>query len=147
MKDKSVGIIPIHIDKNADLSFLLVHQTAGHWGFPKGHPNLGESEIETALRELREETGIDKCKIINDFKYLQNYSFKKDGARIEKEVVFFIGFLGEENLFLDKDEIQASKWLDYNQALEQLTYKESRIMLKSVSKFLDKNMSPFSERH
>ncbi len=137
MSDKSIGIIPIYINGEGIL-FLHIHQTIGHWGFPKGHPNPGENELETALRELREETGINKCEIIDNFRYVQNYSFEKDGIKIEKEVVFFIGLVERGNLLLDKNEVQASKWLDYKQSVRQLSYEESRNMLKFAFQFLKK---------
>lgn len=140
MKDKSVGIIPVY-KSNKEFLFLIIHQVVGHWGFPKGHPNFGESETETALREFREETGIDKCKILEDFKYAQNYSFEKDGVIVEKEVIFFIGLIDKESTLLDKSEVQASKWLSYRQSVEQLTYKESRDMLKLALEFLEKKVS------
>lgn len=140
MNDKSVGIIPVYMD-GKDILFLHIHQAIGHWGFPKGHPNPGENELETALRELREETGIKKCAVMDNFRYVQNYSFEKDGSEIKKEVVFFIGLVEKDNILLDKNEVQASKWLDYEQSLRQLSYEESRNMMKFAFKFLKKEKS------
>lgn len=142
MKDKSVGIIPVRIVGKKYL-FLLIHQTVGHWGFPKGHPNSGESETETATRELREETGIEKSEILKDFRYAQNYSFEKGGELIEKEVVFFISIVDKENILLDETEAQASEWLNYNKAIKQLSYKESQDMIKSALEFLEKKVPLF----
>ena len=47
----------------------------GHWGFPKGHQDAGESEKETAIRELKEETGIDAVNLLEDKTFTEHYSF------------------------------------------------------------------------
>lgn len=62
INDKSIGVIPFHKDTTGALYFCVVHHSGGHWGFPKGHTKEGEEELETALRELREETGINEVK-------------------------------------------------------------------------------------
>ena len=46
--------------------FLLIQQKAGHYGFPKGHVEKNETEVETAIREIKEETGLE-VKIYNNF--------------------------------------------------------------------------------
>ena len=53
-REKSCGCIIINKNK-----VLLIKQTKGHWGFPKGHVEKDETEIETAIREVKEETGLD----------------------------------------------------------------------------------------
>lgn len=55
--EKSFGVIPVFKQEN-NFTFCLIRHTEGHWGFPKGHQDIGESEQETATRELQEETGI-----------------------------------------------------------------------------------------
>lgn len=127
-QDKSIGVIPVRRDDN-DFLFLLVHQVVGHWAFPKGHPDLGETEFETALRELGEETGISKCKIVEDFRYTQTYSFVENAETINKEVVFFIGFVSNDEIKIMEDEIQSFAWLSFDECMERLTYNESRTML------------------
>jgi 8-oxo-dGTP pyrophosphatase MutT (NUDIX family) len=54
---KSCGVIPYRI-REEKREYLVLMQTNGSWSFPKGHMEPGETEIETALRELREETGL-----------------------------------------------------------------------------------------
>ncbi len=56
-KNHSVGIILFHRFPRK-IMYLLLKQHQGHWGFPKGHIEKGERLIDTAVRELREETGI-----------------------------------------------------------------------------------------
>ena len=66
MKEKSCGAIVYKIENN-ELKFLLVHQNNGHYSFPKGHVEENETEIETAIREIKEETNLD-VKIDTNFR-------------------------------------------------------------------------------
>ena len=79
--EKSCGAIIFNEDK-----VLVVKQTSGFYGFPKGHVEIGETEKETAIREVKEETGLD-IKIISDKRYTQSYIVKEN---VHKDVVFFI---------------------------------------------------------
>ena len=60
-KHHSIGII-LFFRSPRKIKYLLLKQHQGHWGFPKGHIEKGEKYIETAVRELKEETGIKKDK-------------------------------------------------------------------------------------
>ncbi len=135
MKDRSIGVIPVKIERGKFL-FLLVQEIRGYWGFPKGHPESGESETETALRELNEETDINKCEILSGFRYVQKYTFQIDENEFEKEAVFFVGLVEKEKESLNSTEIRCLKWLNFEDSLEQLTYEESRQMLKEAFEFL-----------
>lgn len=139
MKDKSIGIIPVR-KINDEYLFLLIHEIIGHWGFPKGHPNIGETDIMTAMREFYEETEINICNIYNDFKYIQKYSFMDKGNLIEKEVIFFLGLVNNEKEISFNNEISESKWLFFNEASKQLTYEDSKIMIKEAFNFLEKKV-------
>lgn len=139
MKDKSIGIIPVRKINN-EYIFLLIHEIIGHWGFPKGHPNTEETEIETAMRELNEETEITTCDIYDDFRYTQKYSFIEKNISIEKEVTFFLGLVNEEKEISFNNEISESKWLSYDKALKQLTYEDSKLMIKNAINFLEKKV-------
>ena len=54
--------------KDPEIEYLLLNYPAGHWDFPKGRIEKGETEIETARREIKEETDISKIKIFEKFK-------------------------------------------------------------------------------
>ena len=77
--EKSCGIILFHSDE-----FLVIqHPTEsndvkGHWDFPKGHVEDNETELETATRELQEETGIDNFKLIDNFRHKIIYNIHKN---------------------------------------------------------------------
>ena len=133
--EKSCGVVLL----NSNKVLLLQHPdttTSGHWDFPKGHIEKGEDEIQTALRELKEETGIDKAKIIDDFHNLISYSKET----ILKEVVFFLGITNQEKVSISSEH-QNFVWLEYESAYERLTYDNAKKTLKKAFDFYKKLLS------
>ena len=79
-KEKSCGCIILN-NKN---QILLILQNAGHWGLPKGHVEEGETEEQTAIREVKEETNVDVI-VDTNLRYRMVYNPKED---VEKEVIY-----------------------------------------------------------
>lgn len=124
-REKSCGCIII--DNN---SVLVVKHNAGHWDFPKGHVENNETEEQTALREVKEETNID-VEIIPGYRYVIEYSPKED---VLKQVVFFIAKKISSEIKAQESEISEIKWLKLDDALEQITHNDSKELLKKVKK-------------
>jgi 8-oxo-dGTP pyrophosphatase MutT (NUDIX family) len=140
LQDHSVGIIPIYVQTNGTRLFCIVHHAAGHWAFPKGHANDGESSEQTARRELREETGVDAIELDTARIFTETYSFEKDGIHYDKHVTYFIGYadsIMHTTLDAFTCEIRELIWLPYEQAREQLTYAEARALLDEVHTYLE----------
>ena len=117
--------------------FLLVKQHQGHWGFPKGHIEKGEKFIKTALRELKEETGIKKLEFLKKKILLRdNYSFNNTNAKIIKIVDYFIAESLVNKVKIDNYEILNFRWLTYEKAYDKLTFKESKKILKQANKII-----------
>ena len=130
--EKSCGAVIIR-EKNEE--FLIVKMYNGNWGFAKGHTEMNENEEETAIREVKEETGIS-VKLINGFretvKYVPNESTLK-------EVVFFLGTAENEEVKIDKEEIEEFKWCNYEEAMKLITYKLQRDVLDKAVEFIQIN--------
>jgi len=108
----SCGFIVAHRGVNDALEFLLIKSSRGHWGFPKGHMNQGESEMETAMRELKEETGITNIICIDDVYFETTYSPKEFGEVVLKTVKYFLGMVGENStISIDGDEVAHYEWV------------------------------------
>jgi len=129
MTEESAGVIPVH---KASGDILLIRHLAGHWGFPKGHIEIGENTKQAALRELKEETGLDKV-ILGTEPIVKKYTFNKNGFAVSKTVTYFVGIVDDKEITLQRDEIEDFAWLPYPQALERITY--SRDVLQSASTF------------
>lgn len=123
--EKSCGAIIFN-----DGKVLVVKQTSGFYGFPKGHVEIGETEKETAIRETKEETGLD-IKIISDKRYTQSYIVKEN---VHKDVVFFIAKLENNNEKRQVEEIEEILWIDINEVENILTYDSLKELWKEAKK-------------
>ncbi len=122
-KEKSCGIVVIDDNK-----VLLVHHLIGHFGFPKGHVEENETEEETAIREVKEETNCD-AKIIPGFREVITYSPKEN---VMKDVVFFIGTPETKDIKPQEVEVSEVGFYDINEALNIITYKEEKSILEKA---------------
>ena len=129
--EKSCGCVVLN-DKQ---QVLLVHHNLGHWGLPKGHVEKDETEVETAKREVKEETNID-VEVNSNYRYSMSYS-PKEG--IMKEVVFFVANSVSNNLKEQVEEVQEVKWFDFDDAINAITYDNSKELLRKVKFDLQKN--------
>lgn len=133
-KDKSVGVILFYRFPRS-IKFLILKHRKGHWSFAKGHGNRGETLIETAKRELREEAGIGNVKFLSKKILIkETYFFKnKNKERIKKSVGYFIACAVRKNVRIDKKEITNYKWCTIKAAQKVITFKESRNTLKKAN--------------
>jgi bis(5'-nucleosidyl)-tetraphosphatase len=136
LREKSCGAV-VYLRKGSEILYLLLNYEAGHWDFVKGNVEINESEKETVVRELREETGIIDAKFIEGFKERIEYYYRRQGDTVHKEVVFYLMETSTENITLSFEHI-GSIWLNYSQAMEKLTFKNAKEMLKKADEFLKK---------
>lgn len=128
---KACGII---IFRNSPREYLLVEQSFSKlWNFPKGHVNDGETECETAFREVLEETGLN-VDLIDGFREVISYDESFDA---HKTVVMFLGRPLHMNVCIPKDEISDYAWLCYDDALKKIKFNNSREMLRKAEKFIE----------
>ena len=105
---------------------------AGHWAFAKGHVEANETEEQTALREIKEETSLD-VKLDTKFRTTVTYSPMED---VEKEVVYFLAYKTEGNETPQLEEISQMKWLNLDEAKNTVTYERDKEILQKVEKYL-----------
>ena len=140
-QEKSCGAVVYNPKKH---SFLIIKMLNGNWGFPKGHTEDQETDIQTAIREVTEETGIN-IEILDGFKKSIKYI---PFPEVLKKVIFFIGITEEEKVTIDRDEIEDYMWCSYEEALKMITYKLQRDVMESSLQFIknyygdDKNDIP-----
>ena len=135
MKEEvSAGIILIN--ENNKKQFLLLNYPSKHWDFVKGKMEEGETEHETALRETNEETGISDVEFLEGFKEEIEYYFRADNQDIHKKVIFFLGKTKTLDIILSHEHLDFV-WLDYNNALNKITYKNAKNLLRKSKEFLD----------
>lgn len=125
-KEKSCGCIIIKNNK----VLLIYEKVSQYWGFPKGHMEETETELETAKREVKEEVGLD-VDIVKDKRYELNYITDKG---INKTTVLYVAMPKNEKIVMQESEIERTKWCDFEMALNILTYDNSKDLLKNVIK-------------
>ena len=135
MKEKSCGAI-VYKKENNQLEFLLVHQSNGHYSFPKGHMEEGETEIETTLREIKEETNID-VELNTDFRISIDYLLSS--KNIMKEAVYFIAIPTSSDLKNQEGEIDSCGWYSYEIAMKLLEFDNIKEVLEKASNFIKEN--------
>ena len=136
--EKSCGIILFNENKVLLLQHNDIGNARGHWDFPKGHMEKGETEIQTALREVEEETGLKDLRLFSDFSHKISYNLIKEEKEISKEVIFFLGVTNKINIILS-GEHQDYAWLTYDSAIERLTYNNAKESLAiSYKSYLEK---------
>lgn len=136
VEEKSCGVVVFRQDPGARV-YLLLHYEEGHWDFPKGHVEKGESEVQTALRELAEETGIRESgiRLVPGFRERIEYSYTYKGRHMHKEVFFFLGSATSADIRISREHI-GFVWLPYGKALGRLTFENARAVLEKAKKAL-----------
>ena len=123
-KVKSCGCIIIENNK-----VLLIQQKKGLWGFPKGRVEKNETECETALREVKEETNLDvKIEDINK-KYKDTYL---TGRNKFKEVIYFLAKRIGGEIKPQEKEIKNIEWVDLVEAVDRITMKSTKELYQKV---------------
>lgn len=134
--DFSCGIIPV-VHDGLSRRYLLVQHLAGHWGFPKGHPERGESPIRAALRELSEETGLGRVDLLKKPAFEERYRFRKRSGRVViKSVVYHLGRVQGGVVRAQPEELADIAWGDARATARRMTFNEGRALLAEVERFI-----------
>ena len=137
LREKSCGAV-IFIKKSDATKYLLLNYAAGHWDFVKGNVEPNESEKETVVRELKEETSITEAQFVDGFREAIAYFYRRQGLTIHKEVVFFLMEAYTDKVVLSFEHV-GYVWLDYQHTMEKLTFKNAKDVLQKSRDFLKKN--------
>ncbi|OGB74702.1 hypothetical protein A2810_00310 [candidate division Kazan bacterium RIFCSPHIGHO2_01_FULL_49_10] len=140
MEQHSFGVVPVQWIKG-QLKFLLVRHNVGHWSFPKGHPEGNENEVESALRELREETGITNVELAPNWSATEKYQFisHQDKNTIHKTVKYFLGRVGDSAVKILEEELQDYRWVTPEEANKLITFPAARVVLSQAMAYLEQN--------
>ena len=131
--EKSCGAI-VFRKYHGNVELLLIkHSLAGHWSFPKGHVEAGETEKETAHREVLEETGIE-VELSDLFREVVTYSPKKD---VMKDVIYFLGKAKNFDYVPQEEEIAQIKWVEINLAMSFLTYDNDKQLVSKAKPLIN----------
>lgn len=136
--EKSCGAVVFTRD-GEDVKFVIIQSKEGYYGFPKGHMENGETELETALREIREETGLF-VSIQEGFRTEDSHEFVKHEEQRLKYIVYFLAEYSDQVPIAQTEELNSIVMADYETAMELFQFESSKRILTEAWDYLRKNM-------
>ncbi len=134
--ERSCGAVVQRVINGQKQYLLIKNKRSAHWSFPKGHIEEGETNEETARREVLEETGTH-IHIIPGFQEASNYMIQN---RINKTVIIFAATTKDRKTVNQESEIEASDWLPYEAAYKRLKFENDKKILKAAHRYLNKHV-------
>jgi 8-oxo-dGTP pyrophosphatase MutT (NUDIX family) len=131
--EKSCGAI-VYTNINGKRLYLVEQMIDGHWGVPKGHVEGNEKEEETALREIKEEVGLDVI-IDTSFRTVETYS-PEEG--VIKDVVYFVAYSKSMDTTMQVEEIMDIKWVELKEAIQLIGFQDMQEIMMMADIYLSK---------
>lgn len=132
--EKSCGAVIFRKAEDGWNVLLIRHTKGRHISFPKGHVEPGETESQTAEREVLEETGL-RVKVDRRFRAENRYNIRPD---TQKLVVIFAARTDQVEITPQPEEIAEAFWLPFDEALTRLTYERDRKIMRDAYEHLQK---------
>ena len=145
--EKSVGGVVYRRQQDGDILYLLLRYRSWQWDFPKGHTEIGETEMDTLVREIEEETGLVGVRVLPNFRTTVRYFYsakgneKKErisqgkGIYIFKKVVFYAAETDMKDIRIDFENKDFA-WLSYEQAYSRINNTGSKNVLNAAQKVI-----------
>ena len=118
-----------------DLKYVIIHDNNGNYGFPKGHQEKGETLNETAIREIKEEIGID-IELLDDFKKEIFYTLPNGN---NKQAIYFLATYKNQELKAQEGEINKIMLLSYKEAYNLINFVDVKNILESANNYIIKH--------
>ena len=126
--EKSCGALVVRREEDQFYILMIRHKAGGNRSFPKGHVEAGETEYETALREVMEETS-SRIAIVSDFRATVNY---RPSPGVMKEVVYFLAFTTSADIKAREGEIAEVEWIPLEKAEEHLAHDNDKTVFRAA---------------
>ena len=135
MYEKSCGAV-VFTKIDGEIKYLLVSNREGIYGFPKGHVEKDETETETALREVYEETNL-KIDLINDFRTFDEHLIPQKENTV-KQIVYFLGYFEKQDIVYQKEELSGACLVSFSEAMGLFQFESSKRILTEANDYLMK---------
>lgn len=131
--EKSCGAV-VFTRTDKGVKYLLIANLKGIYGFPKGHVEAGETEEQTALREIREETGL-RVTLVPGFRAVDEHLIPEKQDTMKQIVYFLAAYEGQEVAY-QKEELSGAYLVSYEEAMGMFQFESSRRILTEANHFL-----------
>ncbi|MEM3684461.1 MAG: NUDIX domain-containing protein [Conexivisphaerales archaeon] len=137
IEERSAGAVVFYSDNG--IRFYLLLLNSNRLDLPKGQIEQGEDEMAAAMRETKEETGLD-LRFIEGFKKVIEYYYARPGGeRVHKSVTFFLAESKSRNVRISTEH-EGYVWLTYEDAIRRASYRSTRLLISSAENFIRKNL-------
>lgn len=120
----------------------MLYHRGTYWNFPKGRTEEGESEMETGLRELREETGVTGVTLIDGWRQQTHFFFREERhgqmVLIKKDFVMYLAQTPLETPVTLSSEQNGYAWFDYSSALKYVKFKNLKSILNEAQSLIER---------
>jgi 8-oxo-dGTP pyrophosphatase MutT (NUDIX family) len=134
VEERSAGAVIFY--ERGSRKYLLLKNPGGNWGFPKGNIEEGEDEIQTAEREIKEETGINDFSFVGGFRERISYFYRKGNRTIYKTVVYFLAKARTDKVKISWEH-DDYVWLSYTAAMRYIAHANSKKVLSKAEEYLN----------
>ena len=135
MYEKSCGAV-VFTKIDGEIKYLLVSNREGIYGFPKGHVEKDETETETALREVYEETNL-KIDLIKEFRTFDEHLIPQKENTV-KQIVYFLGYFEKQDIVYQKEELSGACLVSFSEAMGLFQFESSKRILTEANDYLMK---------
>lgn len=132
--EKSCGAV-VFTRTAQGIRYVIIQSKEGYYGFPKGHMEGLETEQETAIREIAEETGL-AVTLVEGFRTEDSHVFIKNGEEINKYIVYFLAQFDDQKLIAQESELNSIQLMDFESAIGAFRFESSRRILTEAHIFL-----------
>lgn len=130
-REFSAGGIVLRQAQDSNVEVLLTkHSQNKHWSFPKGLIDPGQTTQEAALREVKEEGGVE-AEILDKVGY-SKYVYTFNNEKIFKVVTYFLMKYKSGDIEDHDFEVEESGWYEVKEALKQLSFSQDKVLLKKA---------------
>ena len=132
--EKSCGAVVF--TRTGGVRYVIVQSLEGYYGFPKGHCEGNETEEETALREILEETGLH-VRILPGFRYVDEHTLPGRPGVI-KQIVYFAAEFDDQDIQYQKEELLDARLMTFEEAMNVFQWESSKVILTEANNYLSK---------
>ena len=133
--EKSCGAV-VFTREGGTIKFVIIRSLEGFYGYPKGHMEAGESEEQTALREIREETGLD-VSLLEGFRTEDAHALVREGRPdVTKQIVYFLAEYTGQVLRAQEGEVTEIRLMTFDEAMAAFQFESSRRILREADAYI-----------
>jgi bis(5'-nucleosidyl)-tetraphosphatase len=133
----SAGVV-VFTKQDNEIKYLLLQHAAGHWSFPKGKMEGGETKQQAGLRELQEEAGIGADLMLGFEKQFTYQFYDQFRNLVRKTVYFFVGKAKSTDVIVSQEHKHFA-WVPYNEAFTLITHDNARDILCAAHQYIVQN--------